>query len=234
VVPGTTTSTAVAHLDESQGARYEFDLVWDLDTQVLPEARALHVGSLGATLLPGRHAVEDLVRQAEESELFVSYDPNIRPAFLTDPEKTWADVAAIASRSRLVKVSDEDLAALRPGTPVAALAHELLAGGTTELVVVTHGPAGASAYGPDLTVHRPAPSVDVVDSVGAGDSFMAALIAVLDGWNVPADGPGALTALDEDHIGLLLHGAMAAAAVTCSRRGADPPTRQELSPTWPL
>jgi fructokinase len=234
VVPGTRTSTATAHLDEDQAARYEFDLVWDLDHHALPEARSLHIGSLGATLLPGRHAVDDLVRQAEDSDLFVSYDPNIRSAFVTDPEATWRDVAEIASRSRLVKVSDEDLAVLRPGVPAADLASELLDGRTTELVVITHGAQGSSAYAPGMALHQAAPHVDVVDTVGAGDSFMAALLAVLHDWNVPTDGPGALDALDEDHVGLMLRGAMTAAALTCSRRGADPPTRQELPPTWPL
>jgi fructokinase len=234
VVPGTRTSTATARLDERQVARYEFDLEWDLDHHVLPDARALHVGSLGATLLPGRRAVDDLVRQAQESELFVSYDPNVRPAFVTDPEATWRDVTEIAARSRLVKVSDEDLEALRPGTPVRDLAHELLDRGTTELVVVTHGSQGASAYVPAFTVVQDAPTIDLVDTVGAGDSFMAGLLAILDDWDVYEDGPGALDAMDEDRVALLLRGAMTAAAVTCSRRGANPPTRQELPPTWPL
>jgi fructokinase len=234
VVPGTKTSTATAHLDEEQVARYEFDLVWDLDRLSLPEARALHVGSLGATLLPGRHAVVDLVRQAQDLELFVSYDPNVRPAFVTDPAETWRDVAEIAARSRLVKVSEEDLEALRPGVPHDDLARELLRGGTTELVVVTHGSGGASAFTPDVRVDAAAPAVEVVDTVGAGDAFMSGLLAVLSDWDVYADGPGALDALDEDRVALLLRGAMAVAAVTCSRRGADPPRRRELPPTWPL
>jgi fructokinase len=233
VVPGSRTSTATAVLDEEQAARYEFDLVWDLDHHRLPEARALHVGSLGATLLPGRHAVLDLVRQAEESELFVSYDPNVRPAFLGDPEQTWHEVVDLAGRCRLVKVSHEDLDALRPGTPVAAAAQDLLAGPATELVVVTHGADGASAFGPGVEVHEPTPPVQPVDTVGAGDSFMAALLAIADEWDLPGDGPGALEALDDDHVALLLRGAMAAAAVTVSRRGANPPTRRELPPTWP-
>jgi Tfp pilus assembly protein PilF len=136
VVAGSRTSTATAHLDEDLAARYEFDLVWDLDHHALPDARGLHVGSLGAALLPGRHAVLDLVSQAQEFELFVSYDPNVRPAFVTDPEATWRDLVQVASRSRLVKLSDEDLTALRPGRPHDELARELLEGGTTELVVV--------------------------------------------------------------------------------------------------
>jgi fructokinase len=234
VVPGTTTSTATAHLDDDQVARYEFDLVWDLDRQTLPEARALHVGSLGATLLPGRQAVADLVRQAQDVGLFVSYDPNVRPAFVTDPAESWREVAEIASRCRLVKVSEEDLESLRPGVPHEDLARELLRGGTTELVVVTHGPGGASAFAPDFRVDVAAPPVEVVDTVGAGDAFMAGLLAVLSDWDVYADEPGALDAMDEDRVALLLRGAMAVAAVTCSRRGANPPRRRELPPTWPL
>ena len=234
VVAGSTTSTATAHLDEDQAARYEFELVWDLDHHTLPEARALHIGSLGAALLPGRHAVEDLVRQAEDTDLFVSYDPNIRPAFVTDREATWHDVREIAAHCRLVKLSDEDLAVLRPGEPVDDVARELLAGGTTELVIVTRGGEGATAYAPDFAVHEPAPQKGLVDTVGAGDSFMAALLAILDGWDLLTDGPGALDALDRDHVAILLRGAATAAAVTVSRRGANPPTRQELPPTWPL
>lgn len=233
VVPGTRTSTATARLGEGGAASYEFDLVWDLAHHSLPEAAALHVGSLGTTLAPGRESVVDLVRQAEERELFVSYDPNIRPAFLADPAATWRDVTELAARCRLVKVSDEDLEALRPGVPADDLARELLRG-ATELVVVTRGADGASAFVPGFSVHEPACPTEVVDTVGAGDSFMAGLLAVLDEWEVPADGPGALDALDEDHVRLLLRGALTVAAVTCSRRGANPPTRQELPTTWPL
>ena len=234
VVAGSRTSTATAHLDEDLAARYEFDLVWDLDHHVLPDAQGLHVGSLGAALLPGRHAVVDLVCQAQEDELFVSYDPNVRPAFVTDPEATWRDLMEIASRSRLVKVSDEDLTVLRPGEPHEGLARGLLDGGTTELVVVTHGAGGSSAFAPDFAVHQPAPPTEVADTVGAGDSFMAALLAILFDWDVLTDGPGALDALDEDRVRLLLRGAMTAAAMTCSRRGANPPSRLELPSTWPL
>jgi fructokinase len=234
VVPGSVTSTATAHLDDEHAARYEFELVWDLKDHELPEARALHVGSLGAVLPPGRDTVLDLVRQAGERDLFVSYDPNVRPAFVTDAATTWRDVVEVASYCRLVKLSDEDLAALRPESAIADVARELLDGGATELVVVTHGAAGATAYGSLFQVHREAPPVDLVDTVGAGDSFMAGLLAILDDWDVPQDGPGALDALDEDRVALLLRGATTVAAVTCSRRGADPPTRRELPPTWPV
>jgi fructokinase len=234
VVPGSATSTATAHLDQTGTARYDFDLSWDLEPLPLPPACALHVGSLGSTRRPGRRAVEDLVRQAADGELFVSYDPNVRPGLVADGEEAWHDVLDLASRCRLVKLSDEDVAVLRPSRPVDEVVGDLLRSEATELVVVTRGAEGATAHANGLTVHEPAPETGVVDTVGAGDSFMAALLAVLDDWEIPADGPGALEALDADHVAMLLRGAAKASAVTVSRRGANPPTRGELPPTWPL
>ena len=97
VEPGHSTSTATAHLDAQNSATYDFDLVWDLPVQDLPDdVLGVHVGSLGAALRPGRDAVVDVVRRAANSDVFVSYDPNIRPAFLEDAEAAWADVLEIA------------------------------------------------------------------------------------------------------------------------------------------
>jgi fructokinase len=229
---GRRTNTATARLDEDHAATYDFDLTWDLPPRQLPEGTlGLHVGSLGAALLPGRHAVLDLVSQMEEG--FVSYDPNVRPAFVADPAHSWRDLVEVAGRAQLVKCSEEDLAVLRPGEPEEPLVRELLAAGATELVVVTRGGQGASAYRSTQRIDVPAPATQVVDTVGAGDSFMAALLAVLTDWGLMSAGEGSLDALDEDHVGLLLQGAVAAAAMTCSRRGANPPTRRELPPTWP-
>ncbi|HYO38530.1 MAG TPA: carbohydrate kinase [Nocardioidaceae bacterium] len=234
VVTDGTTSTATAHLDTEHAATYEFDLEWDLPTVDLPtDVLGVHVGSLGATLEPGKAAVMDLVRRAVDADVFVSYDPNIRPFFLRDREAAWRDVCEIAGGARLVKLSDEDLELLRPGSPHDDVCRELLAGRHTEVVVLTRGGRGATAYTEGATLHVPAPPTDVVDTVGAGDSFMAAMLAMLCDWDVPAGGEGALRALDDARVELLVRGAAAAAAVTCSRRGANPPTRRELSPTWP-
>jgi fructokinase len=232
VQAGRRTSTATAHLDADHAASYEFDLAWDLDRQQLPEdAAAVHVGSLGAALPPGRDAVLDLLAQA--ADRFVSFDPNVRPAFVGDPAAAWRELAEVAACARLVKCSEEDLAALRPGEDEADLAAELLGAGATELLVVTRGGAGASGYRDGTRVDVPAPRTAVVDTVGAGDSFMAALLAVIWGWGLTEDGEGSLDALDEPRIALLLTGAVTAAAVTVARRGANPPTRRELPPTWP-
>ncbi|MGZ4466082.1 MAG: PfkB family carbohydrate kinase [Nocardioides sp.] len=226
------TSTATARLDASHAATYDFDLTWELAPLRLPDdATGIHVGSLGAALRPGRHAVLDLLAQAEDR--FVSYDPNVRPAFVEDPDAAWADLLAVAALARLVKCSEEDLEALRPGVAEADLAQELLAGGATELVVVTHGSAGATAYRDHDQIRVAAPATEVVDTVGAGDSFMSALLAIVSDWGLLDAGEGSLDALDEPRVQLLLHGAVTAAAVTVARRGANPPTRRELPPTWP-
>ena len=234
VVPGGATSTATAHLDASHAATYDFEIVWDLPFQRLPEDVAgIHVGSLGTTVQPGKDAVVDLVRQATEAEVFVSFDPNIRPFFLEDAAAAWRDVVEIAAGSSLVKLSDEDLRLLRPGDPEEDVCRELLAGGRTELVVLTRGAHGARAFTEGATLDVKAPPTQVVDTVGAGDSFMAAVLAMLFEWGVVADGERALAALDDARVELLVRGAATAAAVTCSRRGANPPTLRELPPTWP-
>jgi fructokinase len=232
VVPGLRTSTATARLDESNAATYDFDIAWELPAQELPPAQALHLGSLGASLPPGRTAVAGLARQAVERGILVSYDPNMRPALMGDREQTWADVRELAALSTLVKMSDEDAEVLRPGLPLRHLADELLAAGRTALVVVTRGGAGAVAFGPDGTTEVPLPHpVSVVDTVGAGDSFMAAALASLV-WRGVADAEALRAFGDRERASLLLD-AMTAAAVTVARRGANPPTRRELPPTWP-
>lgn len=224
------TSTATARLDADHAADYDFDLSWSLAPQALPDSIGLHVGSLGASLRPGRKAVLEMVHQAAAQDMFVSFDPNVRPVFVTDRVAAWKDLAQIAALSTLVKVSDEDVDALRPGAPVADVAAELLAGERTDLVIVTRGGSGASAFSTAHQVDVPAPSVDVADTVGAGDSFMAGALAILHEWELL--GEASLGQLAPDRLRKLLAGAAAAAAVTCSRRGADPPTRSELPPDW--
>ncbi len=229
---GGETSTAVARIGPDNAARYEFDLTWDLPDQPLPDATGLHIGSLGASLPPGRDTVLGMARRAGAEGRFVSYDPNIRPAFVDDPATAWRGVAGSAALSTLVKVSDEDLDLLRPGEPVTALARELLASGRTELVIVTRGGAGATAFTDQAVAEVSSPATEVVDTVGAGDSFMAAVLAVLWHWQVPSAAPGALASLETAHLSELLTAAGAAAAVTCSRSGADPPWRRELPAGW--
>ena len=234
LITGVTTSTATAHLDEQHAATYDFDLVWDLPTQRLDEdAPGIHVGSIAAGIEPGRAVVADLVRQAVSVGAFVSFDPNIRPFFFDDRETAWRGVQSLGSGATLVKLSDEDVRFMRPDTDAEDVCRELLAGEQTELVVLTRGPQGATAFTEGAVVSVAAPPTEVVDTVGAGDSFMAATLALLWEWGVVTAGEGTLSALDDSRVELLIQGAVTAAAVTSSRRGANPPTRQELPPTWP-
>jgi fructokinase len=225
VVCEAATSTATATLDEHGAASYSFDLRWTLGPQTLPaDATALHVGSLGTALRPGRHSVLDLVGQAVEQGLLVTFDPNARPTLTPDAAQAWRDVREIAESADLVKLSDEDLEFLQPGAAPAEAASTLL-GGRTRLVVVTCGGTSALAVAASGTVEVRSRSVEVVDTVGAGDSFMAALVAVAVEHGIDE--------LREDRLAAYLSAAHEAAAVTVSRPGADPPSRDELPLGWP-
>ena len=219
---GHRTSTATARLGADGAARYEFDLTWELSSATLPPAMSgLHVGSLGTALAPGREAVLELLDQAAGRDVLVTYDPNVRAGLLP----SWHDVARVAADVDVVKMSDEDLALLRPEESVQGVAREVLANGRTRLVVVTRGGEGALAFTAHDQVEVVAPRTDVVDTVGAGDSFMAALIAVLLESGSPAE-------LSAERLRVLLESAARAAAVTVGRRGANPPTRAELPAGW--
>jgi fructokinase len=226
------TSVATAHLDESGAASYEFDLEWSMPRQDLPPCHALHVGSLGTLLDPGRESVVDLVEQACARGVFVSYDANLREAFVDDRLRTKRQVEELAARCTLVKLSDEDAALLDPEVDAADVARALLGGERTQLVLLTRGAAGATAFtAQGETSVRPRP-VEVVDTVGAGDAFMAGTLAQLADLDVLRQpGPGVPT-LEEDVL-RLLRGAMEVAALTCEQRGANPPRRQDLPPGWP-
>lgn len=226
------TSTAVATLDASGAARYDFDLEWSLPRQQLPTCDGVHVGSLGTVLEPGRDSVLDLVDQARSRGLLVSLDVNVRPAFLPDVDEAWRRTRELAARVPLVKLSDEDALALQPGASVDDTARTLLAAGDTALVLLTRGPHGATAFSSAGEVSVEPRPTTVVDTVGAGDSFMAATLAQLHDAGTYA-APQALGELDGDALRRLIAGAVEVAAITCERRGADPPTRAELPGGWP-
>ena len=225
------TSVATAHLDAHGLATYVFDLEWSIPRQELPACRALHVGSLGTVLEPGRESVLDLVEQAVARDVFVSYDPNLRDTFVEDREQSWRDVRDLGARCTLVKLSDEDAGILVPDTDPDDVARTLLAGERTRLVILTRGPDGATAFVEDRSVSAKPRTIDVVDTVGAGDAFMAATLTQLSDLDAFAD--GALLPQDEDGLAQLLRGSVEVAAITCERRGANPPRRPELPSGWP-
>ncbi len=226
------TSVARATLDRNGVASYDFDLDWSLPRQELPPCHALHVGSLGTVLEPGRESVLDLVEQACQREVFVSYDANLRESFVEDRERSWRDVQSLGARCTLVKLSDEDAGLLDPDSSPDDVARTLLTGERTELVILTRGPEGATAYTHQGEVSAQPRPIEVIDTVGAGDAFMAGTLAQLFDQGV-LTGTGQRVSTDAADLEQLLRGAMEVAAITCERRGANPPRRAELPGGWP-
>ena len=225
-------SVARATLDATGAASYDFDLEWTLPRQELPACQGLHVGSLGTVLEPGRASVRDLAEQAVARDLFVSFDANLRETFVEDRDATWALVRDLGALCTLVKLSDEDARLLRPDADPDDVARELLTGARTDLVLLTRGPDGATAFAGDHEVHGSTRPVSVVDTVGAGDAFMSATLAQL--HDLGATEPtGTGVPVEEADLARLLSGSIEYAALTCERRGANPPRRAELAPGWP-
>jgi fructokinase len=227
---GVSTSLAIATLAAGI-ASYDFRIDWDLEALApLPiETRCLHTGSLATALPPGNASVVDLVeREHKRGRVTVSYDPNVRPALLGDAARARPDIERLVALSDVVKASDEDLRWLYPDRPDEDVAQAWLASGAA-LVVVTRGGAGVYAVSAGLELHRRAVPLDLVDTVGAGDSFTSGL---LDGLHradlVGAARRDALAAIDEATLGSVVDAAALIAAITCSRPGADPPTRAEV------
>ncbi|HWG03176.1 MAG TPA: carbohydrate kinase [Trebonia sp.] len=237
---GLPTTLAVADVDETGGARYGFYLAGtaaaDVDDETLRAAadgaRIVHVGTLGLVMEPIASSVERLVAAALPPDVLVMADPNCRPGAIPDRDGYLRRMSRIFGRADVVKASVEDLAYLSPGLSPEQAAAAVLAEGPA-LVLVTDGPRPARAFAPDeAEISVPAPAVDVVDTIGAGDAFGGAFLA---NWlaaglgrdELRAGTPGRTAAIRE-----ALAFAAEVAALTCARPGADPPYRADvLRPT---
>lgn len=225
------TTTAFARLGGEGTAEYEFTVEGtsapQLTSAMVPaawsdEVDALHVGSLGLVLEPMATTVFELVRR-EHGRRAVVLDPNVRLG-LGGEEVYRERVLSLARMSTIVKASESDLAWLYPGLPAAAGAEALAAAGVP-LAVVTLGAAGAYAVHRDLRLHVDASQVEVVDTIGAGDAFGAGLLA----WLRHHGALRRLLRLDRADLRAALEYASWAAALTCTRAGAQPPTRAEIA-----
>ena len=191
----------------------------------LPAAtRVLHFGSYAMVVEPVASTQRALVER-EHARRIVSYDPNVRLNVEPDLERWRATLRWMLPRTHLLKISDEDLGLLFPGADAGELARQWLAQGVA-LVVVTRGAEGASAWTRTQAQHVPTPAVQVVDTVGAGDTYQAALLTALAEADVLL--APRLATLDAERLRGALAFAAQAAAITCSRRGADLPRRVEL------
>jgi fructokinase len=227
------TSVATARLDPAGGAAYQFQLVWELPglnkrTESLLEGTTLlHVGSIATMLAPGADEVLALV-QAAHPLATISYDPNCRPSIISDPSFARAQAERFVALADVVKASDEDLEWLYPGRPAIESARKWLALGPS-IMIVTRGSKGPWGICAEGTTEVSAPVTSVMDTVGAGDSFMAALLGAL--VDLELDGAqrrSELRRITTQQLTSVLTYAARAAAVTVSRAGANPPFRNEL------
>lgn len=221
------TSIAVVSLDADGVASYTFHFAgtanfgWQIDD--LPALRStdwLHIASLSCVVSPGAEVLLDWMGGVGSG---VSYDINVRPTVISDPDVYWSKVqpwlVAVGRRGGIVKASDEDINFLArsglSGDPI-----EIAAGWVEQyglgLAVITLGAGGGAAVQPGGAVTRTQGfPTEVVDTVGAGDTFMAGF---LDGW------VGSKLDLAQS----LRRGA-AAASIVCSRQGAQPPTADDVA-----
>jgi fructokinase len=187
-------------------------------------ARAFNFGSYATVVEPIASTLRALVER-EHGRSTIAYDPNVRLNVEPDLSRWREQLQWMLPRTHLLKISDEDLSLLLPGADVDVLAAAWLAAGV-RLVVVTRGARGALAWCGAGRVDVPSVPIEVVDTVGAGDTFQAALLT----WLMEHDrlDAASLARLTPSEVEAAVRFAALAAAITCSRRGADLPRRAEL------
>lgn len=211
------TALAIVTLDESGSASYEFKLdetaTFDFRESWLPKGspEVLHIGTLATVVEPGSNS---LFEWASSLNAPIVYDPNIRPSVLGDQEKYREVVKKWASISKIVKLSTEDLDWL--GHSDVTFLLDL----GVELVVLTKGELGLSGFTRSSVVSVPSVQVNVVDTVGAGDTVGAVLLEGVLKFG--------LARLIDERLESVLHRAAKAASITCTRAGAKPPRLEEL------
>ncbi len=226
------TTLAVAELDGQGLAEFDFFVKGtsapNLTPEMLPptlpaDVSALHIGTLGLVLEPMATTLVELALREGDDRL-VMLDPNIRSNLVTDARDYRDRLDGLVAHSTIVKASETDLEWLFPELDTEAGAERLLDLGA-RLVLVTLGAAGALAASPSGHVRVAAPEVEVVDTIGAGDAFGAAVLA----WLHDHDALRSDLTLDNEQVRSMLSFACLVAAITCTRVGADPPWRAELA-----
>lgn len=221
------TCTATVTLDAAGAASYKFLIddtaTFDFSASWLPDPyryqpQVLHIGTLVTVIEPSASALYDWAMQVAEFAPIV-FDPNIRPSVQPDRDLYEAAVEKWAALSAVIKVSDDDLAWLFPGQSIDDVANRWISDGVF-LVVVTRGANGLVGFTADGRVEVPGVKVDVVDTVGAGDTVGAIVVEAMVTHG--------LIELRGDLLRSVLARAAAAAAITCSRQGAQPAYKHEL------
>lgn len=197
----------------------------DIPRCLAPEVRCLHFGSFSLAVEPIGLALEQLL-SLRTAQVMVSVDPNIRPFLVRSREEFLPRLERFLAAADLLKLSEEDLAWMHPGLSVIECCRKYV-GAEVGLVVVTRGANGAVGMNGRGLIEVPAERVTVADTVGAGDTFQAALLAGM--HREHGLKPEALRTLDMSELENLLTFAAKAASITCSRAGCNPPWQHELT-----
>ncbi|MGE9809335.1 carbohydrate kinase family protein [Janibacter sp. G1551] len=229
---GAPTSVALAELDSSGAATYTFDIAWEPGRIRLPEVVShVHTGSIAAALDPGAADVLDAIGRAAAMAT-ISFDPNVRPSIVGDRPGLREQIEAVIALSDVVKASEDDLPALYgDDVDLEAVVERWLALGPS-LVVITRGPDGViwrTASSPEPAA-LPSVAGEVVDTVGAGDSFMAGLLSGLLALDLLGD-PAARARLREATLASVrpaIERGSACSGLTVGRAGAYAPSLDEL------
>jgi fructokinase len=225
------TTLAAAELDDGGAASYRFYLngtsapALDHAPPAPEPITALHLGTLGLVLEPMATTLEHYTASMP-ADVMVVLDPNCRERVVTDRDAYLARVDRILASSHVVKISTDDAVYLAPSSTPRELAHALLRRGA-KVVLVTAGSAETVVVGAQGEIAVPIPRVDVVDTIGAGDSFGGAFLA---SWTAAGFGVAELD--DLDAVARAAAAANEVAGRTCQRAGADPPRRADLAADW--
>ncbi|KIP52712.1 hypothetical protein SD72_08055 [Leucobacter komagatae] len=211
------TSTALATIASDGSASYSFDIAWTLPAAETRAVDLVHAGSIGLFLEPGGTEVLRVLRE-RAADCLITLDPNIRPSLLGDRDAALGRFVEAAKVADLVKLSDEDAAWLYPGCAPEQAASSIRELGP-RIVVVTLGGEGALAVSASGMTRISAVPVVVADTISAGDSFMACLIASLLELSLAGV---------ELELEAVLSRAAHAAAIAVSAAGANPPSRAAL------
>lgn len=222
--------TARAIIEHVPQLRFRFEGVDTADTQLehvdlaplAPGPHLLHGGTLGLFRGPTAEALATL---AESHDGLVSLDPNIRPQIIDDAAAWHHFHDRWLPHTHLYKGSDEDLSWIWPDRTPEGAAEALLAAGMA-VVVLTRGSDGLSIFTGHGETRAPAPAIDVVDTVGAGDTIVGTILVSL--WEAGVRTGTDLGQLDQATWHEIARRAVTSAGITCSRPGADPPRRGEL------
>jgi fructokinase len=215
------TALAIASIDDNGLARYEFELEgsasFAFDQSWLPqdEPDVIHIGSVATLLEPG---ASELLHWLSEKSAPIVFDPNVRPSIQGDQGLYRAAVERWLDYATVVKMSEDDFRWLYSESEEELVRSWI--GRGVSIVIVTRAEKGLSAYSADFEISVDAVSVEVVDTVGAGDTIGAVVVEGLLQYGLPG--------LNMQTLSIVLSRAAKAASITCSRAGANPPWLEEL------